>query len=207
MVETYIVRANGRILGVYETQDGEKGAALSMISEGIEGELVLVPTPFEGNSGQYEDEFDSAWKLRPVVDRLAEGLIPGGERLKIINGYLIPKTHAELVRDGIEKAPVGQRMVIDEDGAPRLVPMTMQEQIATGQIERETAETIMALEIRADRAALLSSTDWTQAADSPLSADERARWAAYRQALRDIPVQGGFPWTIQWPIRPDGITA
>lgn len=34
---------------------------------------------------------------------------------------------------------------------------------------------------------LLSQSDWTQVADSPLSADVKAEWATYRQELRDLP--------------------
>ena len=50
--------------------------------------------------------------------------------------------------------------------------------------------------VRASRTEKLKDCDWTQIADS--SAD-KATWATYRQALRDIPAQAGFPWTITWP--------
>ena len=43
---------------------------------------------------------------------------------------------------------------------------------------------------------LLSQSDWTQASDSPV---DKTAWAAYRQALRDIPEQSGFPDNIDWP--------
>jgi hypothetical protein len=52
---------------------------------------------------------------------------------------------------------------------------------------------------RQDRTEMLQTSDWTQLADS--SADKTA-WATYRQALRDIPSQAGFPWTITWPAQP-----
>lgn len=51
-------------------------------------------------------------------------------------------------------------------------------------------------EVRAERDALLSASDWTQVADAPVNS---AAWAAYRQALRNIPQQPGFPWDITWP--------
>ena len=35
----------------------------------------------------------------------------------------------------------------------------------------------------------LIASDWTQLPDSPLSAEKKAEWAAYRQALRDLPQQ------------------
>ena len=31
---------------------------------------------------------------------------------------------------------------------------------------------------------------------------DKAAWAAYRQALRDISKQSGFPWTVAWPVAP-----
>jgi len=45
----------------------------------------------------------------------------------------------------------------------------------------------------------LARTDWTQLADSIC---DKAAWATYRQALRDIPTQTGFPWNITWPAKP-----
>jgi hypothetical protein len=53
--------------------------------------------------------------------------------------------------------------------------------------------------IRSYRTQLLKDSDWTQIADS--TADKTA-WATYRQALRDITGQAGFPWTITWPDAP-----
>lgn len=41
--------------------------------------------------------------------------------------------------------------------------------------------------LRSDRDALLSQSDWTQLADSPLTEDLKQAWAAYRQQLRDLP--------------------
>ena len=55
-----------------------------------------------------------------------------------------------------------------------------------------------AQEIRAKRDRLLSQTDWTQTVDNPLAGNEDI--TAYRQALRDIPDQAGFPWNVEWPI-------
>ena len=65
----------------------------------------------------------------------------------------------------------------------------------------QTAETI-----RAQRDALLAACDWTQMPDSPLDADTKAAWAAYRQALRDVPQQEGFPENVTWPEEPAGDT-
>lgn len=57
-------------------------------------------------------------------------------------------------------------------------------------------------EIRARRDAELGQSDWTQVVDAPLSAGQRAEWAAYRAALRALPHQPGFPDAVTWPERP-----
>jgi len=60
-------------------------------------------------------------------------------------------------------------------------------------LERKSAEA------RQQRNDLLSSCDWTQLTDAPVDASP---WASYRQALRDITTQAGFPWDITWPEAP-----
>jgi hypothetical protein len=57
-----------------------------------------------------------------------------------------------------------------------------------------------AVVVRRDRDSKLKDCDWTQAADSPVNKEE---WATYRQSLRDVPLQEGFPWTITWPTQPE----
>lgn len=61
------------------------------------------------------------------------------------------------------------------------------------------ADNRTAAEARAKRDDLLTDSDWTQVADAPV---DQAAWAAYRQSLRDIPEQEGFPNTINWPTEP-----
>jgi len=56
-----------------------------------------------------------------------------------------------------------------------------------------------ATEVRYKRNMLLSQSDWTQVADAPV---DKAAWAAYRQALRDITLQAGFPFTVDFPVAP-----
>jgi hypothetical protein len=62
---------------------------------------------------------------------------------------------------------------------------------------RKDAE--QATNVRNQRTEKLNDCDWTQIADS--TADKTA-WATYRQALRDVPLQAGFPWEITWPTQP-----
>lgn len=53
--------------------------------------------------------------------------------------------------------------------------------------------------VREQRTQKLKDSDWTQVADAPV---DQAAWATYRQALRDVPSQAGFPWEVQWPVEP-----
>jgi membrane-bound lytic murein transglycosylase B len=80
----------------------------------------------------------------------------------------------------------GNAVVIDED----LVESKIPELIA----ERQAAQA------RSERDRLLSQSDWTQVTDAPV---DQAAWAEYRQALRDVPQQAGFPTEIAWPVKPE----
>tara|TARA_R110000787_G_scaffold34909_1_gene90096 strand:+ start:1741 stop:2136 length:396 start_codon:yes stop_codon:yes gene_type:complete len=53
--------------------------------------------------------------------------------------------------------------------------------------------------VREERDELLMTSDWTQVDDSPV---DKSAWATYRQLLRDVPSQAGFPTTITWPTKP-----
>jgi len=55
--------------------------------------------------------------------------------------------------------------------------------------------------VRAERNQRLAASDWTQLADVSV---DKAAWVAYRQDLRDITKQPGFPVTIIWPTQPAG---
>jgi hypothetical protein len=65
------------------------------------------------------------------------------------------------------------------------------------EISQRTGE--LASNLREQRNALLSASDWTQVADAPV---DQAAWATYRQALRDITAQEGFPHSVNWPVNP-----
>ena len=53
--------------------------------------------------------------------------------------------------------------------------------------------------VRDQRTAKLKDSDWAQVADASV---DKEVWAVYRQALRDVTKQLGFPWTIDWPVSP-----
>jgi hypothetical protein len=68
---------------------------------------------------------------------------------------------------------------------------------------KATKDAEQAKSVRQQRGEKLKDSDWTQVADALLDAPvDKAAWATYRQALRDITGQEGFPWTITWPEQP-----
>jgi hypothetical protein len=69
----------------------------------------------------------------------------------------------------------------------------MEAEYAAGANDRAAAE------IRTERDQKLKDTDWMGMSDVTMSAD----WATYRQALRDVPTQEGFPHTVTWPTEPE----
>jgi len=82
------------------------------------------------------------------------------------------------------------------------IPFTAEEEAARDIEELIFTDNVnnqKAAEVRVERNAKLSATDWTQIADAT---GNKAAWATYRQALRDITAQSGFPWIIKWPDAP-----
>lgn len=57
--------------------------------------------------------------------------------------------------------------------------------------------------VRAERNKLLSDSDWTQMPDAPLTTEQKTAWQVYRQALRDVTAQVGFPYDVAWPNQPE----
>nr|WP_303253695.1 tail fiber assembly protein [uncultured Sutterella sp.] len=64
--------------------------------------------------------------------------------------------------------------------------------------KREEAEK----SVRAKRDSLISETDYLLASDYPISAEDLEAVKVYRQALRDVPQQEGFPFDVVWPDLP-----
>jgi hypothetical protein len=60
------------------------------------------------------------------------------------------------------------------------------------------------IQVNIKRSKLLFSSDWTQIPNNPLTAEQQSAWATYRQELRDIPQQSGYPFNVIWPTSPQG---
>lgn len=121
--------------------------------------------------------------------------------------YIYEKSSGEIVQTGFSPQDFidgfeaeGQAIVVGradprenvvEGGVLVMKPDSVLSQIALSEAMAE---------VRHIREVLLSQSDWTQLPDAPV---DQAAWAAYRQELRDITTQSGFPDSITWPIAPN----
>ncbi len=80
--------------------------------------------------------------------------------------------------------------------------------VYTVAVEKKTQDELAAdtaskaASVRSERNNMIAACDWTQLDDTPLSIIKKQEWAAYRQALRDITAQEGFPHQVEWPEAP-----
>jgi hypothetical protein len=81
---------------------------------------------------------------------------------------------------------------------PEATEIEMRKAQARAELQRLHAQSTANL-VRTMRTQKLQKSDWTQLADAPVNS---AVWAAYRQALRDVPAQDGFPHAVEWPQEP-----
>jgi hypothetical protein len=115
-------------------------------------------------------------------------LSPDGNLLKLL------KTTNDLVT--VEKNNFNNAVIqiLEEDF------FALSQSTKTKRIQKVENTTNKNADIRAQRTAILEQSDWTQLPDVPEST--RLKWQQYRQALRDITLQEGFPENIVWPQPP-----
>lgn len=135
------------------------------------------------------------YKVRPdgVYDGQEEFQTDDPDRAAIPRGY---------TRVAPPDAPAGFYAVLN--GTWRLIKGVKPEYVDPNKLPlpQDILEANKKAEVRSARDAALKDSDWTQMVDSPLSVEGKASWAAYRQALRDIPQQAEFPWNVTWPTVP-----
>jgi len=72
------------------------------------------------------------------------------------------------------------------------------------EVGEETTVPMTADEVNATIEQWLKNTAWAVAEDDrTITKGQRADWMVFRQALRDIPLQVGFPTNIVWPAQPE----
>lgn len=87
---------------------------------------------------------------------------------------------------------VGNELVVDSE--------LLAQELANQAEWTAGADARKAAEVRAERNTKLVATDWTQVVDAPQTIKDV--YITYRQALRNVPAQTGFPWVIDWPVQP-----
>jgi hypothetical protein len=134
----------------------------------------------------YEGEFRAMHSNTSMPSQLSETLINDLGADVVFEGPQAQPTRYQVgFADGVEQIDgkwYTKHSVVDMD-----------------QDAKTAKDTEQAKAIRSQRADKLKGSDWTQVADAPV---DKAAWATYRQALRDITAQPGFPWDTQWPDAP-----
>lgn len=90
-----------------------------------------------------------------------------------------------------------EKQINDEDGNLKAITIEAIPQPTAEELAEQKAQTV-----RSQRDRLLSQTDYLVSGDYPISDDDLATVKAYRQALRDVPAQEGFPDSVVWPELP-----
>ena len=90
--------------------------------------------------------------------------------------------------------------MLDRDGLEKVVQDNLPVWLAYARAEETDA---LSAEVRSKRDKLLANTDWTQVDDAPISAEDKESMRQYRQKLRDITAQSGFPSAVEWPEKPE----
>lgn len=115
----------------------------------------------------------------------------GGFYTPEIHGDGIPDDAVEITHEAhselMAEQAAGKVIIGDADGLPQAV--------------EPSAPVVTWDMVRSKRDGLLAASDWTQLADSPLTAEKKSAWATYRQALRDI-TEASAPETVTWPTAP-----
>ena len=84
---------------------------------------------------------------------------------------------------------------------PKIVTWEGNKKVVREMTPEELASTLPTEEeVRMQRDGLLKVTDFRMVTDAPW---DTTAWATYRQALRDITTQEGFPTNVVWPTPPE----
>jgi len=129
-----------------------------------------------------------------------------GEEIKLMtwSGFSADTTHEEIiaagylaVTDPVGEQPADTTLVVNKNVTDDLVA----EWMPTADYQELLHNRAFAGYVRNQRTLLLQQSDWTQGKD--ISDEVSGQWTTYRQALRDITSQAGFPQTINWPQKPE----
>ena len=119
-----------------------------------------------------------------------------------ITPEILTQFGADAVLDGpapvLARYQTAYRDGVQEINGEWVTKWTIQDLV--GPEEKKQIDDWQAAAVRIERDRLLTISDWTQMPDNNLAT--KANWATYRQALRDLPSQSGFPWDVHMPEQP-----
>jgi hypothetical protein len=144
---------------------------------------------------KFENNAAVEWPIMNLFQRFPDTSFP-----EIITVDSLPYGIAQLYTgtepafdNAIQKLELQTPALIDGRWVQNYVVVSLSESEITQRTEAS------AKSARKKRNGLLTASDWTQVVDSPVNT---TAWATYRQALRDVPNQSGFPSNITWPTPP-----
>jgi hypothetical protein len=131
--------------------------------------------------------------------------------------YTIVNANGDIVRSQITvdpNYPVREEQRLVEDQVPdydsltqyivRVTPVPAEQDYIEYQIKDITyTDEELSLFAQERRNRELTRSDWTQLPDVPLNESQVNFWREYRQELRDITEQSGYPENINWPVKPE----
>lgn len=138
-----------------------------------------------------------AFVLEHFVDQgIIESIDATSEELAAANIVPVAMFTGQLPVDGYQYA-----VKIKQQPDGTWAHVAVQVEISEEQYQNNVARQAQA--VKADRDRMISSTDWVVTKSLEEGTSIPTEWKNYRQALRDIPSQEGFPFDIQWPKVPE----
>jgi hypothetical protein len=143
----------------------------------------------------------------PLIDGAVQAAVIYSDAIKSKPDTLTPaSSHDDIISAGFVAVEQPNYPQNGKDHKPG-VPVLQDGKYVGTWVEQDTPDyerrkAVRSRAVRKDRDHWLTASDWTQMPDAPLSAEQKAAWGAYRQALRDVPAQAAFPWVVTWPAKP-----
>jgi hypothetical protein len=136
----------------------------------------------------YESEFRALHPHTSMPQLLTEAVLKSFDATVVFEGPQAQPTRYQVAyRNGVEQ--------IDGKWYTKYSVSDM------GAEARAAKDAQQAQSVRDTRDRLIAETDWSQGKD--IADSVSAKYTTYRQALRDVPTQTGFPWDVQWPTKPE----
>jgi len=190
----YIEIKDGKIIGHFSSK---------VLPKDKNRDLRAVES-FTGMVGTPVDQIDESGRLLTKEEIIVKGILSPGENETVVFsgvGYEVKSDYRE--KDFWDKE-TGQKIKFqigqEPDDTMTAVVREDYESKWTGS-KWEVDDEVLSRRAKQKRDSLLFQTDFVMMPDYP--ATNKAEFESYRQALRDVPSQKGFPKTIDWPVKPE----